>query len=125
MYSEEVMKRFKDPKFAGKMENPDAVGEAGNPKCGDVMRIQLKVEGGAIKDIKFQTYGCVAAIASSDMMCELVQGKKLEDAKKLQPKEIADRLVDMPPIKLHCSVLGMEALNKAIKSYEKKAKNEG
>ncbi len=116
-YSEKTLERFKNPKFAGEIKNPDAVGQEGNPICGDVMKIYLKVEDDIIKDIKFETYGCVAAIASSDMMCELAKGKTLEDALKIKPDDIVKGLGKMPLIKHHCSVLGIQALGKAIENY--------
>ena len=121
MYSQETINRFRNPKYSGEIKNPDAVGQVGNMKCGDVMRIFLKVKDDTIKDIKFQTYGCIAAIASSDMMCELVKGKKLEEAYKMSNKEIVKGLVDVPPVKVHCSILGMRALRDAIDRYRKKA----
>jgi nitrogen fixation protein NifU and related proteins len=120
MYSKKIIKRFENPKFVGEMKNPDAVGEVGNISCGDIMRIYLKIEKGKIKDIKFKTYGCMAAIASSDALCELAKGKTLEDVKKISYKDIIEKLGgDMPKIKIHCSVLGTKALKKAIEDYEK------
>ena len=122
-YSEKTLQRFKEPKFAGEIKDADAVGEEGNMKCGDVMRIFLKIKDGRIKDIKFQTYGCVAAIASTDALCEIAKGKTLEEAKKLTWKKVVEELGgDMPAIKLHCSVMGIEALQKAIKNYEEGVK---
>lgn len=121
-YSKEVMKHFTSPKHMGEIKNPDSVGELGNMKCGDVMRIYLKIKDNKIKDIKFQTFGCVAAIASSDVLCELAKGKTIEQAKKITNKDIIKRLEGLPNIKLHCSVLGAGALKKAIGSYEKKVK---
>ena len=121
MYTEKTIRHFRDPKFAGEIKNPDAVGEVGNARCGDVMKMFIKVENGLIKDIKFQTYGCIAAIASSDVMCELAIGKTLDGALKITFKEVIKELDDLPQIKYHCSVLGTAALKKAIQNYKKKA----
>lgn len=124
MYTEKVIQRFKNPKFSGEMEDPDAVGEEGNMKCGDVMKIYLKIKDNVITDIKFQTYGCVAAIVSSDILCELAKGKTLEEAEMIKSKDILDHTGELPHIKHHCSVLGSEALHKAIKNYRGKLKPE-
>ena len=121
-YSKKTLKRFKSPKFAGEIKNPDAVGQEGNPICGDVMKIFLKVKNDIIKDIKFQTFGCIAAIASSDMMCELAKGKKLDDGLKIKAEDIVKGLGKMPPIKYHCSILGTKALRKAIENYKRSKK---
>lgn len=121
MYSKKVIERFKNPTFSGEMKDADAAGEEGNMKCGDVMKIYLKVKNGKIDDIKFQTYGCVAAIVASDMLCELAKGKTLEDAEKINAKDILTKTGEIPQIKHHCSVLGALALKNAIKNY--KAKN--
>jgi nitrogen fixation protein NifU and related proteins len=120
MYTNEVIKRFKKPKFMGEMRNPDGIGKVGNPTCGDLMHIFIRVEDEVIKDVKFQTFGCVAAIASSDALCELAKGKTLKEAKKIKDKHIVEKLGDLPPIKHHCSILGADALKEAIKDYEKK-----
>ena len=120
MYSKKTIDHFKKPKFAGEMKNADAVGEVGNIKCGDVMKMFLKVKDGVIKDIKFQTYGCIAAIAASDVMCKLAKGKTLEEASKITYKDVLKELGDLPMIKYHCSVLGTQALKKAIEEYRKK-----
>lgn len=132
-YSEKTLKRFTKPKFAGEIKNPDAVGEEGNLKCGDMMRIFIKVEKGKkadkdlskriIKDIKFQTYGCIAAIAATDALCEIAKGKTIEDAKKLTWKDVINDLGEVPPIKYHCSIMGIGALKDAIKKYEESARN--
>ncbi len=121
-YNKEVMKHFTNPKNMGEIQNPDGVGEVGNMKCGDVMRIYLKIKDGIIKDVKFKTFGCVAAIASSDVLCELALGKSIEEAKKITNKDIIKRLKGLPNMKLHCSVLGSEALKKAIEGYESEEK---
>ena len=120
MYNSKVMKHFSKPKFVGEIKNADGVGEVGNMKCGDVMRVYIKVEKNKIKDIKFKTFGCVAAIAASDAMCQLAKGKTLSDAMKITDKQIADSLGGLPCVKLHCSVLGSQALKKAIEDYKKK-----
>ena len=114
MYSKETIERFRNPKFAGEMKDADAIGQVGNMRCGDVMKIFLKLKDGKIKDIKFQTYGCMAAIAASDAMCELAKGKKIDDALRITHDDITKKLGDLPLIKHHCSVLGTQALKKAI-----------
>jgi len=119
-YSKKLMKYFKNPKFIKNIKNPDGVGEAGNIRCGDIMKMKIKVKNNEIKDISFQTFGCPAAMASSDVVCELAKGKTLKAAKKLKKEDIIKKLGGMPPIKIHCSVLGIQALKKAIKGYEKK-----
>lgn len=123
MYSKKIVDRFRNPKFAGEMKDADAVGQAGNMKCGDVMKIYLKVnKEGVVTDAKFQTFGCIAAIAASDAMCELIKGKKIEDVKKITYDDIIEQMGgDIPKIKVHCSVLGTRALKDAIKNYEKVA----
>ena len=119
MYSKKILRHFQNPKFAGEIKNPDAVGQVGNPRCGDVMKIFLKVKDNIIKDIKFKTFGCIAAIAASDMMCELAKGKTIEDALKIKADDIVKGLGKMPPIKYHCSILGTQALKKAIENYRR------
>lgn len=123
-YTKELMKHFKNPKYVKKLKNPDAVGEVGNMKCGDILRLEMNIDKktNKIKDIGFQTFGCPAAVASSDVVCEIAKGKTLEQAKKITKDNIVKKLGGMPPIKLHCSVLGIEALNKAISNYESKGK---
>jgi len=123
MYSQKIIKRFKNPKFAGEIKNPDAIGQVGNLKCGDVMKIYLKVDekNKKLKKIKFKTYGCIAAIAASDAMCELAKGKTLKQAEKIKYNDIIKKMGgDVPKIKIHCSVLGTEALREAIKNYNEK-----
>jgi len=122
-YSKELMKHFKNPKFVKKLKSPDAVGEVGNLRCGDIMRLKIKISDNKIKDIGFQTFGCPAAVASSDVTCELAKGKTLEQAKKLTKDDIIKKLGGMPSIKIHCSVLGIQALKKAIDDYEGKNEN--
>ena len=121
-YNKEVMKHFLNPKNSGKIENPDAIGKINNDSCGDLMEVYLKInkKNNKIEDIKFQTLGCGAAIASSDVFCELAKGKTLDEAKKIGNKEIINKLHGLPLIKLHCSVLGAKTLRKAIDDYEEK-----
>jgi len=121
-YTKELMKRFKNPKFVKKLKKVSGKGEVGNIKCGDVMHMQIEVKDNKIKDIGFQTFGCPAAIASSDVVCELAKGKTIEQAEELGKDDIIKKLGGMPPIKVHCSILGVEALNKAIKDYKSKNK---
>ncbi len=125
MYTKKVMKQFRKPKNFGEMKNADAVGIVGNPNCGDVMKIYLKIgkrkDGKEIiKDIKFQTMGCIAAIATSSIVTELAKGKTLEEAKKISNEDVAKALGGLPPIKMHCSNLAADALRKAIDKWEKK-----
>lgn len=119
MYSKKAISYFRHPKFAGEIKEPDAVGQVGNVKCGDIMKIFLKIKDDAIKEIKFLTYGCIGAIAASEAMCRLVKGKKIKDALKITHQDIIKELEGMPPLKVHCSVLGREALYKAIENYQK------
>jgi nitrogen fixation NifU-like protein len=120
MYSETVKDHFKNPRNVGEIENPDGLGEVGNPLCGDMMTIYLKVEEDRIKDIKFKTFGCGAAIAVSSMLTEMAKGKTLEEAKKITNKSVAEALEGLPQNKLHCSNLGADALHQAIQNYEDK-----
>lgn len=126
-YSRKVMEHFKSPKNMGEMKNPDAVGMVGNQRCGDVMKIYLMVgkkDGkDIIKDIKFQTYGCVSAIATTSVTTEMVKGKTLDEAYKLTRDDVAGKLGGLPPIKMHCSNLASEALQDAIDNYRKKTAN--
>ncbi len=119
IYSPKVMDHFRNPRNVGEMENPSAVGEVGNAKCGDIMRIYLKVEDDVIVDVKFMTYGCGSAIASSSMATELIKGKTIQDAWELSNKAVADALDGLPPVKMHCSVLAEEAIHIAINNYLK------
>ncbi|MBW2028884.1 MAG: Fe-S cluster assembly scaffold protein NifU [Deltaproteobacteria bacterium] len=118
MYSKTVMDHFKNPRNVGVIEDADGVGEVGNPLCGDMMTIYLKVKDDRIDDIKFQTFGCGAAIAVSSMLSELAKGKTLEEAKKITNKDVAEALEGLPKNKLHCSNLGADALQVAIRNYE-------
>ena len=125
-YSKELMKHFTKPKFVKNVKNPDGVGEVGGMRCGDIMHLEIKVDPKTkkIKDVGFKTFGCAAAIASSDIICGLAKGKTIKEAKKLKKDDIIKKLKGMPPMKVHCSVLGIGALKKAIKNYEVKNKNE-
>jgi len=120
MYSKKAIKYFREPKFAGELKKADAIGEVGNVRCGDVMRIFLRIEKGVIKDIKFLTYGCIGAIASSEALCRLAKGKTLAEALRITHQDIVKELGGMPALKIHCSVLGREALQKAIDNYKKR-----
>ena len=120
MYSDKVMDHFKNPRNVGEIENADGIGEVGNPVCGDIMKIFLKIENNIITDAKFKTFGCGAAIASSSMATELVKGKTLEEAWEVSNKAVAEALEGLPPIKMHCSVLAEEGIHKAINDYRKK-----
>jgi nitrogen fixation NifU-like protein len=122
MYTEKVLDHFRNPRNMGKMENPDGVGKVGNPQCGDVMAIYIKVKDEKIFDIKFQTFGCTAAIASSSIATELVKGKTLDEALKLTRNDVARELGGLPAIKMHCSLLATYALKAAIEDYRKKKK---
>lgn len=119
-YSKKLLEHFRNPKFVKDIKNADGVGEVGNMKCGDVMHLKIKVKDDKIKDIGFQTFGCPAAVASSDVVCELAFGKTLEKAEKITKDDIVKKLGGMPQIKVHCSVLGIEALKKAIGDYKEK-----
>jgi len=120
MYTDKVMDHFTNPRNVGEIQDADGVGMVGNPICGDVMKITIKVEGDRIKDAKFKTFGCGAAIAVSSMVTELVLGKTLEEALEISNKAVADALGGLPPKKMHCSNLGADALRKAIEDYLEK-----
>ncbi|MFC1697238.1 iron-sulfur cluster assembly scaffold protein [Nanoarchaeota archaeon] len=124
MYSEKVMEYFKNPKNMGEIENADGVGKVGNPTCGDMMYVYIKVEkkngGEVIVDCKVKTFGCVAAIATSSVVTELAIGKTLEEAKKIDKQDVADYLGGLPPQKFHCSILAVDGLRKAIEDYKSK-----
>ncbi|MCD6407445.1 iron-sulfur cluster assembly scaffold protein [bacterium] len=128
-YTEKVLEYFRNPRNMGRMENPDGVGKVGNPVCGDVMWIYIKVgknENGEeiIEDIKFETFGCAAAIATSSVVTELAKGKTLKEAEKISNKDVVEFLGGLPPVKKHCSLLAEEGLKAAIEDYRRK-KNEG
>jgi len=120
MYSDKVLKYFRNPHNLGTMKNPDGVGQVGNPTCGDIMKLYIKVKNNKIKDIKFETLDCAATIATSSMITDLAKGKTLEKAMKITRNDVAEALDSLPPIKMHCSNLAAEALHKAIKDYKKK-----
>jgi nitrogen fixation NifU-like protein len=120
MYSDKVMEHFSNPKNVGEIENADGVGEVGNPVCGDMMSFYIKVQSDKISDIKFKTFGCVAAIAVSSIVSEMAMGKTLAEAKKITKKSVAESLDGLPKEKMHCSNLGADALAKAIENYENK-----
>jgi nitrogen fixation protein NifU and related proteins len=120
MYSEKVVEYFLHPRNMGELENPDGVGMVGNPTCGDVMYVYIKVSDGRISDIKFKTMGCAAAIATSSMTTELAKGKTLGEAKAITRALVAEQLGGLPPEKMHCSNLAADALHKAIEDYESK-----
>ncbi len=120
MYSKTVMEHFTNPRNVGEIENADGIGEVGNVKCGDIMRMYLKINDNTITDIKFKTFGCGSAIASSSMATELIKGKTIEEAMKLTNKAVADALDGLPPIKMHCSVLAEQAIKAALLDYSKK-----
>jgi nitrogen fixation NifU-like protein len=122
MYSETVMDHFNNPRNAGVIEDADGIGEVGNPVCGDMMTFYIKVKDNRLEDVKFQTFGCVAAIAVSSMVSEMAKGKKLEEAEKITNKLVAETLGGLPPNKMHCSNLGAEALTIAIENYRMKQK---
>ncbi len=117
LYSEKVMDHFRNPRNVGVMENPDAVGEVGNAKCGDIMKIYLKIDDNVITDVKFETFGCGSAIASASMATEMIKGKPLDEALSLTNKAVVEALDGLPAHKLHCSVLAEEVIKKALQDY--------
>lgn len=117
LYSEKVMNHFKNPRNVGIIENADGVGEVGNAKCGDIMKIYLKINDGIITDVKFETFGCGSAIASSSMATEMIKGKPVSEALSLTNKAVAEALDGLPAYKMHCSVLAEEAIKAAVKDY--------
>ncbi|MFA5070155.1 MAG: Fe-S cluster assembly scaffold protein NifU [Patescibacteria group bacterium] len=119
-YTKKVLDHFQNPHNLGRIENADGVGEVGNPVCGDIMKLYIKVKDDKITDIKFETLGCGAAIATSSMITDLARGKTIKEAKRISREDIADELGGLPPVKMHCSNLAAEALAKAIKDYENK-----
>ena len=126
MYSDKVIDHFENPRNVGALENPDGIGKQGNPVCGDVMEITIKVKENIIEDAKFRTFGCCAAIATSSMVTEMVKGKTLEEAEKISKKAVAEALDGLPPPKMHCSNLAADALRAAISDYrEKQAQKRG
>ncbi|MFQ5465980.1 MAG: Fe-S cluster assembly scaffold protein NifU [Thermodesulfobacteriota bacterium] len=119
MYSEKVMDHFSNPRNVGEVEKPDGEGTVGNPACGDIMKLTIKVEDDVISDVKFKTFGCGAAIATSSMVTELVKGKTLEEAEDISNKTVSEALDGLPPVKMHCSNLAADALHAAIEDYKK------
>jgi nitrogen fixation NifU-like protein len=120
MYSERVMEHFQNPRNVGEIKDADGVGEIGNPVCGDIMKLYIKVKDDRIVDAKFKTFGCGAAIATSSMVTELVKGKTLEEAKRVSRDTVAEALDGLPPVKMHCSNLAADALHNAIEDYRKR-----
>ena len=120
LYSEKVMDHFRNPRNVGTIENADGVGEVGNAKCGDIMKIYLKIRGGVIEYVKFETFGCGSAIASSSMATELIKGKSIGEALKLTNKAVMEALDGLPPVKVHCSVLAEQAIKAAVSDYYKR-----
>ncbi len=123
LYSEKVMEHFKNPRNVGEMKDPDGIGHVGNPICGDIMELYIKVKDNIIIDAKFKTLGCGAAIATSSMVTELVKGKTVDEALKISNQAVAEALGGLPPIKMHCSLLAEEALKSAINDYLAKSKS--
>ena len=120
MYSEKVMDHFQHPRNVGEIEDANAVGQVGNAKCGDIMKMYMKIEDGIIKDVKFKTFGCGAAIATSSMATELVKGKTIQEALQVTNKAVMEALDGLPPVKVHCSLLAEEAIHAALWDYAEK-----
>ncbi|MHB1653411.1 MAG: Fe-S cluster assembly scaffold protein NifU [Desulfitobacteriaceae bacterium] len=125
MYSEKVMDHFTNPRNVGEIPDASGVGEVGNAKCGDIMRIYLDIEGDTIKDVKFKTFGCGAAVATSSMVTEMVKGKTIDEALTISNAAVAEALGGLPPVKMHCSNLAADALHAAIKDYHEKQEGKG
>ena len=123
LYSEKVMDHFRNPRNVGVLEDANGIGEVGNAKCGDIMKMYLKIEDDIVKDVKFETFGCGSAIASSSMATELIKGKPVEEARQLTNQAVAEALDGLPDYKMHCSVLAQEAIEAALKDYEENEKN--
>lgn len=117
LYSDKVMDHFANPRNVGEIENADGIGEVGNAKCGDIMKMYIKVDGGVISDVKFKTFGCGAAVATSSIATEMIKGKTIDEALKLTNKAVVEALEGLPPQKLHCSVLAEQAMKSAISDY--------
>ena len=122
LYSEKVMDHFRNPRNVGVLEDANGVGEVGNAKCGDIMKMYLKIEDDIVKDVKFETFGCGSAIASSSMATELIKGKPVDEARQLTNKAVAEALDGLPDYKMHCSVLAEEAIKSALEDYENRKK---
>jgi nitrogen fixation NifU-like protein len=125
MYSKKVMEHFRNPQNHGTIENADGVGKVGNPVCGDVMHIYIKVEDNILRDVKFETFGCVAAIATSSMGTDLIKGKTVDEALEITNQAVTEALEGLPPAKLHCSVLVEEGIQAAIEDYKSRGKTQG
>jgi nitrogen fixation NifU-like protein len=117
IYSDKVLEHFSNPRNVGEIENADGIGEVGSPACGDIMKMYIKVDGDVISDVKFKTFGCGAAIATSSMATELIKGKRIADALKLTNRAVVEALEGLPPVKIHCSVLAEQAIKAAISDY--------
>ena len=124
LYSDKVFEHFRNPRNVGIIENPDGVGEVGNTVCGDIMKMYLKIDNDVISDVKFETFGCGSAIASSSMATELIKGKPVADAMKLTNKAVAEALDGLPDYKMHCSVLAEEAIQAALEDYRRRTESE-
>ena len=120
LYSEKVMDHFRNPRNVGVIEDADGIGEVGNAKCGDIMRMYLKIEDDVVKDVKFETFGCASAIASSSMATQLIKGQPVSEVKQLTNKAVAEALDGLPDYKMHCSVLAEEAIQSALEDYHRK-----
>ena len=120
LYSDKVMDHFRNPRNVGVIEDADGIGEVGNAKCGDIMRMYLKIEDDVVKDVKFETFGCASAIASSSMATELIKGQPVSEVKQLTNKAVAEALDGLPDYKMHCSVLAEEAIQSALEDYHRK-----
>ncbi|MBR3125170.1 MAG: Fe-S cluster assembly scaffold protein NifU [Mogibacterium sp.] len=120
LYSEKVMDHFRNPRNVGVIEDANGIGEVGNAKCGDIMKMYLKIEDGIVVDVKFETFGCGSAIASSSMATEMIKGQPVSEVKKLTNKAVAEALDGLPAYKMHCSVLAEEAIQSALEDYEKR-----
>ena len=120
LYSDKVMDHFEHPRNVGEIANADGVGQVGNPKCGDIMKMYLKIDGDVITDVKFKTFGCGAAVATSSMATELVKGKSVQDAMQITNKAVMEALDGLPPVKVHCSLLAEEAIHAALWDYSEK-----
>ncbi len=125
MYSKTVIERFQNPRNAGAMKGANGIGEVGNAACGDIMKMYLKIDdNGVIESAKFKTFGCCAAIASTDMACDLIKGKTIDEALKVTNKDVLDLLGELPPHKIHCSILAEESIHAAVQDYYKKREKE-
>ena len=123
LYSEKVMDHFRNPRNVGVLEDANGIGEVGNAKCGDIMKMYLKIEDGIVQDVKFETFGCGSAIASSSMATELIKGQPVSEVKKLTNKAVSEALDGLPDYKMHCSVLAEEAIKSALEDYQNRTGN--